>query len=138
MEILRSDSESVRLSLSRAEMVFVSNILNEVCNGFRVADFVKQIEIDQQDARRLLARIHDAAERAPGDSVGQAGTKESRPNGTALDFTHAELMAVRNALRETLRELGIEEFDTRVGLAFEEGQARLSYLDNLIEGVRPL
>jgi hypothetical protein len=37
-------------------------------------------------------------------------------------------MAFRNALRETLRELGIEEFHTRTGYDFDEGKAILAKL----------
>jgi len=122
MEILRSDSKSIRLSLSRGDLVFVNNILNEVCNGFRVADFIKQIGINQQNAHILLARVHDAGERPSGEGSGKVDSKEFRQNCTALDFTRAELMAIRNALCETLRGLGIEEFDTRVGFRLRKAK----------------
>ena len=135
MEILQFDSERIRLSLSRGELVFVNNILNEVCNGFRVADFVAQVGISQQDVRELLAKVHDVAERAPDNGAGQAEGRQYRQNIASLDLGRGELMAIRNALRESLRELGIQEFDTRVGLSFEEGQAKLRELDSLVEGM---
>ena len=38
-----------------------------------------------------------------------------------LTLTPRELAGLRNALSESLRELGIEEFHTRVGVGFDEG-----------------
>ena len=43
-----------------------------------------------------------------------------------------ETRAVRNALRETIRELGVEEFHTRTGYDFDEGKAILRELDKLL------
>jgi hypothetical protein len=40
--------------------------------------------------------------------------------------------AFRNALSETIRELGIEEFHTRTGYDFGEGSAYLKKLDQLL------
>ena len=43
-----------------------------------------------------------------------------------------ETRAVRNALRETIRELGVEEFHTRTGYDFEQGEAILQKLNRLV------
>ena len=46
----------------------------------------------------------------------------------------AEIIAVRNALRETVRELGAEEFHTRTGYDFEVGKTMLAKLNDLLSG----
>jgi uncharacterized protein YheU (UPF0270 family) len=101
MEILQSDCETIRLNLSRGELVFVNNILNEVCNGFRVPDFVEQVGINLEDARKLLARVHDLAEYLPDNGDQRTGIQEVTQNTTTLELTRGEVMAIRNALHQT-------------------------------------
>ena len=43
-----------------------------------------------------------------------------------------EIRSVRNALRETIRELGVEEFHTRTGYDFEQGEALLQKLTRIL------
>jgi len=43
-----------------------------------------------------------------------------------------QTLAFRNALRESLRKLGIEDFQTRTGYTFEFGQRVLGELDATI------
>jgi hypothetical protein len=134
MEILRSDLEKIRLRLSRGELVFVNNILNEVCNGFEVPELITQVGISREDARKLLARVHDVAAYPSGNGDERIGGGAGRQDAATLELTRPELMAIRNALFETLHELGIEEFGTRVGVSFEKGQTRLKQLDSLMKG----
>jgi hypothetical protein len=42
--------------------------------------------------------------------------------------------SIQNALRETIRELGVEEFHARTGYEFEQGKAVLAKLDQLLSG----
>jgi hypothetical protein len=134
MEILQSELERIRLSLSREELVFVNNIPNEVCNGFELSEFIAQVGISREDARKLLARVHDVAACLPDNDDERVGSGAGRHAAT-LELTRPELMAIRNALFETLHELGIEEFGTRAGVSFEDGQTRLKQLDSLMKGM---
>lgn len=60
-------------------------------------------------------------------------TTEFTDTTVTIELAREELAAIRNALYETLCELGVEEFETRVGFSFEEGQAKLQQLDDLIK-----
>jgi len=51
------------------------------------------------------------------------------PEKAEISLDSMETTAFRNALRETLRELGVEEFHTRTGFDFDEGEAILAKLD---------
>ena len=47
-----------------------------------------------------------------------------------------EIFSLFTALRETLRELGIEEFQTRTGFEFEKGEMVLKKLNRLLGEAR--
>ena len=51
--------------------------------------------------------------------------------GVSLDLRQA--LAFRNALRESLRELGTKEFQTSTGYTFEYGRQILAELDGVID-----
>jgi hypothetical protein len=92
----------------------MGNTLNEVINGFKVPDFERTIGVPTGSLERLLRQIHTlhATEELTLDVIGTR--------------------AVRNALRETILELGIEEFQTRTGYDFQEGEAILLKLNRLL------
>lgn len=123
MQVLQADIRRIKLALSREELRLASNVLNEVCNGLRMDGFVARVGLTEKDAGELLARL-DVTTRGAGPEM----------RTVAVDFARAELVAIRNALRETLRELSADEFGTRVGLPFAEGQAYLRDLDRLVGG----
>lgn len=70
MEILGLEGKKFRLRLARREVVLMSNILNEVCNGFFLPQFQERIGVDEHAARRLLAEIHALAESMPREEEG--------------------------------------------------------------------
>src|SRR5437660_6183970 len=80
------------------------NALNEVLNGFALDDFDAAIGIGRSELQQLFKYLSELS------------------NNAKVELTRAEMRASHNALRETLRELGIEEFQTRTGFKFEEGE----------------
>jgi hypothetical protein len=52
--------------------------------------------------------------------------------GDTITIGIDELRAIRNAHLETLRTLGVEEFQTRVGLSFTEGERISRELDAIL------
>jgi hypothetical protein len=135
MQLLKHDSAGSRVDLTPSDLLCLNNVLNEVCNGFHVPDFGTRIGVTRDEAAGLLDRVHALGEAVWGAQTWDASLARGRAQ---IDLADRDLLTIRNALSEALRELGIEEFETRVGLSFQEGQARLTYLDNLIEAMRPL
>jgi hypothetical protein len=90
------------------------SVLNEVLNGFAVDDFNVVIGLNRSELSQLLEYLDEL----PGDEE--------------IDLNLTQTTAFRNALRETLRELGIEEFSTRTGYDFEVGEDVLEKLNELI------
>ena len=91
------------------------SVLNEVLNGFALDKFDTVFGIGRSQLGQLLEYLHEL----PGDA--------------SVDLDLSQAVAFRNALRETLRELGPEEFSTRTGHAFEVAQSVLEKLTKLIQ-----
>src|ERR1035438_1126017 len=90
MEIGVQQPDRLTLRLSRGELRQWNNALNEVCNGFSVANFQAAIGISQEMAIGLLDRVH------------------SLPPDQPAVFLLEEVLAVRNALTAILAELDPE------------------------------
>jgi hypothetical protein len=90
------------------------NVLNEVLHGFRLPNFEQVISASERDLKGLLNHIL------------------TLQTSDELTLDVSKLRAVRNALRETIRELGIEEFHTRTGYEFEDGKRILNDLNRLL------
>jgi len=90
-------------------------VLNEIINGFVLHDFNKVIGTDKENLEPLLAHLCDL------------------PKGAAITLDRTQTIAFHNELRESLQELGVEEFQTRTGYGFEEGQRILRELRVLID-----
>jgi hypothetical protein len=103
-------------SLSPEEKLCLSNVLNEVLHGFRVPKFDQQIGLSRQEANDLHIKL----------------MKESTLESPLLELTIRQLLGLRNALIETLKELGIEEFSTRVGVPSEDAEQMSSQIDGAI------
>ncbi len=106
-------SGETRFRFGSTDWRLFGNALNEVINGFAVPDFERKIG-DKEDLTALLKHLHTLNH----SDVLELGVKEVR--------------SIRNALHETIRELGIEEFHTRTGYDFEDGKAALAKLDELV------
>lgn len=92
------------------------NVLNEVLNGFAIDNFESTIGISWSELNELFERFKELSD------------------DEQLRLTRPQAWAVHNALRETLRELGIEEFHTRTGFDFVESKIVLERLSQLLEG----
>ena len=96
------------------EWGLLESVLNEVLNGFEVPDFQKTLGIEKGGLDKLLK------------SLQMLDGKEE----ITLDLSQTQ--AFRNALSEAMRELGIDEFRTRTGYDFAQGNAALRKLDNML------
>jgi hypothetical protein len=92
----------------------LQSVLNEVLNGFALDNFDVVIGMKRSELGQLLAYLNEL----PGDAE--------------VDLNLTQVVALRNALRETLRELGIEEFSTRTGYDFQVGEVVLEKLNQFI------
>jgi hypothetical protein len=93
------------------EWRLLGNALNEVINGFNVPYFEHTIGVEKSSLEQLLSHINTLRD------------------SDELVLGAAQARAVRNALRETIRVLGVEEFHTRTGYDFEQGGAILQKLN---------
>lgn len=91
------------------------SVLNEVLNGFVVDDFEAAIGMTRAELQQLLTQLN----RLPDESAIKLDLKRTK--------------ALRNAVRKTLRELGVEEFHTRTGFDFQEGKRVLRELDDRLQ-----
>jgi hypothetical protein len=96
------------------ELGLLGSVLNEVLNGFAVPEFDSRIGMKKADIEDLLKHL------------------QTLGAGDALTLDMGQTRAFRNALSETIRELGVEEFHTRTGYDFREGNACLKRLDQLL------
>jgi hypothetical protein len=113
MEIESQESDGFALRLTEEEIGQWNNALNEVCNGFAVANFDATVGISEEAAATFLARVHSL--------------HPKQPQFFSLD----ELLAVRNALTMVLGELHPAEFCTRMGFTVEEAGQMRNTLDLL-------
>jgi hypothetical protein len=91
-------------------------VLNEVLHGFALENPEVTIGMKDSGLRQLLTDLKQ---------LDKANT---------IQLNLVQTKAFRNALRETLRELGEEEFHTRTGFTFEEGEDVIKDLDDFISG----
>jgi hypothetical protein len=112
---LSATSAGIEAELEPRETLLFSNILNEVCNGFALQDFERAIGAPHHEVCALFDRFR----------------KLRTARNARISVTDQELRILQNALRETLRELGVEEFSTRTGLDFDVGEGALRELQGL-------
>lgn len=90
------------------------SVLNEVLNGFTVEDLDDVIGMKKVELKQLVAEL------------------DQRADGAEISLDVRQTTAYRNALRETLLELGVEEFQSRTGTDFEAGRSTLRQLNELL------
>jgi hypothetical protein len=118
MIIESQQSEQITLRLTADEIDHWNNALNEVCNGFSVANFQAAIGISRDRTTTLLEKIHGLTP------------------GHAEIFGLEELLAVRNALTAVLAELDPREFHARMGFLVEESREMRNILDSVTGQMR--
>lgn len=105
---------SANVELNRDEIDLLAwNVANEVVNGFPVEHFTTTIGAPLEVFRETAIRLR---------------TVDAENATVALP----EAAMFRNALALTLKELGDEEFHTRTGHSFEEGNAILTRLNRFL------
>ena len=98
LDLFRFDSE---------EWDLFGNALNEVINGFDVPKFEYMIGMKRSSLEQLLEHIHALDE------------------ANELMLNISETRTVRNALRETIRELGVDEFGVNDLVLLGDGPQQL-------------
>jgi hypothetical protein len=101
-------------TFTSSEWRLLRSVLNEVLNGFKVNAFEATIGEGKVDLQKLL----DYLSELPEDAI--------------VRLDRGKTIAFRNALRESLRELGAEEFHTRTDYRFEYGERVLRELSALV------
>ena len=96
------------------EWNLLHNVLNEILYGFEMQDIDSTIGIKRPKLELLLEQLH-----------------HSPQENTQVELSMQQTKAFRNALVETLRELGRDEFQTRTGYSFDEGEQILKYLERI-------
>jgi hypothetical protein len=113
-----SKSGSLVLTLDREELRHLNNALNEVCNGFTVANFEAAIGVTRLGATDLLRRVHQLDGQKP------------------IELELTDLDALRNSLTAVLSELEPWEYSTRMGFEVSESEALRNRLDALAGELR--
>lgn len=100
--------------MSSSDGLLIRSVLNEVLNGFPVDDVEGAIGLPQSELEKLFEYLSTHHDDAP------------------VRLTRVQARAAYNALGETLRELGIEEFHTRTGFDFAESESVLKELGQFL------
>ena len=103
-----------QFSFNSDDLGLLRSVLNEVLNGFDVPEFDRRIGMKRAALEELLARLHNFG------------------SHDAMTLDTNQTRAFRNALFETIRELGVDEFHTRTGYDFSQGKAVLKKLDRFL------
>jgi hypothetical protein len=101
--------------LNPLERRLLRSVLNEVLNGFDIPDFESKIGMEREDTAALLGHV------------------KLLNDIEAPILTPAQVRVFRNSLFETIRELGVEEFQTRTGFDLHYGHQILEKLDLRLE-----
>jgi hypothetical protein len=107
-------NSKLQFRLDSEEQGLLRSVLNEVLNGFEVPEFERRIGMNSADLEQLLKHL------------------QTLGNRDAVTLDIQQTRAFRNALSEAIRELGVEEFHTRTGYDFGQGNATLQRLDQLL------
>jgi hypothetical protein len=116
MKSERQSKTLIRLYLDPVESAAIRAAVGEVCYGFRLDNFASVIGAEEAHARSLLDRLD----------------KLDLEQESQISVSPDDLRIIRNSHRETLRELGVEEYNTRTGVEFAVGQALGHKLDQLV------
>jgi len=114
----QQESQDITIELSPTESRALRADLGEACFGFPLNNFEAAIGTTKEKAKALLERLNRL------DLV----------RDSELAVSREELRILRNAHREALRDLGVEEYATRTGVEFTDGQIISRELDELVDG----
>src|SRR5690242_5370593 len=95
--------------------LLVWSIPNEVINGFEVNNFEEVIGTSKDQVKAI------------------ANGLRSRPKSGSISIDRDQALILRNALAVVLQELGVQEFQTRTGFGFQNGEKILNRLNDFIQ-----
>jgi hypothetical protein len=104
MNISRKQSK-FEIECSLDEIVFIHQMFNEVCNGFRVTDFetkignIDRVKSEMQRLRSIYLEIHHQPANEP----------------IRIKLDSSQLLLFRNVIDEVCKEIEDWEFQTRTG-----------------------
>ena len=102
----RAGVDGATVDLSPLETRGLRGGLGEICFGFEVADFNARIGATRDEARTLFEKLD----------------RLSLDGQNVILLTREEIRLLKNAHEQTLNELGVEEYGTRTGVNFADGQ----------------
>jgi hypothetical protein len=100
--------------LESSDGKLLRSVLNEILNGFAIDNFESTVGTPRSDLEKLFQYL------------------SGLPHNAQVKLTQTQVGAAYNALRETLRELGNEEFQIRTGFDFTESETMLRRLGQLL------
>ncbi len=113
MKLLRNSTiNQVVLELTPIEGRALRAALGEVCYGFVINDFEMVIGSTKDHVCRLFNKLNNL----------DLNRKEE------LSINEGDFPVLKNAHAEVLRELGVEEYSTRTGVTFKDGQTLLEQM----------
>jgi len=121
MELKDLDASNVRLVVSLDDLGTMSNALNEVCNGFEVADFRTKMGGNEEEVERILDDIIPVYRRM----------EQTESPHALVRFSRFELRAIIGALKEVCRVLDPDVFSTRMGATRDEA-------DEILDTIVPI
>jgi len=121
MELKQLNADHAGLVLSRHELGTIGNAINEVCNGFRVADFEFKMGGDVPKVEQVLDDIIPVYRKM----------KRSGSPYVSVRFSRFELRAIIGALKTVCEEIDLIEFRTRMGATRDE-------VDEILDTIIPI
>lgn len=119
MLLVPANKETFHLTMAMDELAIIHQSLNEVCHGFRLDNFEEVVGNTKKFAKEEM------------DKLRQLYVKDSRDD-VSLEVSKDELNVMRNAVRETCKEIDEWEYSIRIGgLPKSMGLAVLSSLDSV-------
>jgi hypothetical protein len=108
----RTGVDGASVDLSPLETRALRAGVGEICFGFEVANFDARIGATREEARTLFKKLDRL--RLDGQNV--------------ILLTRDEIQLLKHAHEQTLNELGAEEYATRTGVNFTDGQMNMNGL----------
>jgi hypothetical protein len=103
------------LKLTKDELAYFSNTLNEVLRGFRVDSFEQNLKASKESTEQLWTKF-----------------TRNAPLTGAVTLTASEINSLCSATRLCYEEFGNEEFSTRLGVSVAEAFKQVDALESLL------
>ncbi len=117
----RKPSENI-VVVNFHDLPIINNSLNEVCNGLHVDDFEKKIGVTKSHAQQLLKKVHRNI----------AKQELHKKDVEHFHLTVEDLIVVKNALTEVLRQIDDWEFETRMDVTPDEAKQFIEKIAKII------